>query len=282
MKIEMFLVLSMTVLALLMTGCGPSPEEIATMTAAAWTETPIPTDTPTPTSTPTPTPTPTHTPTPIPYNLTVQVADSEGNPISGTLLSLAELGEDEVAKQTTDTAGQASWEGLPGDSVTLGIVSQGYLPTEATATIERGPNELTVTLERDQFGLLPSDACMPGEALLYLEDFQDGHAQGWGNITAATDFAVSNGWAIAPDEEGNMILTASQAMGFADDSLQDYTSEDAVWRIRVKVTGRDTDMFLNWRHGWNNEGDWRYIVQLGGDVMIDRICLPGVPSHYCN
>jgi len=70
MKKNLFL---LVVFALLLSACGPSPEQQATMTAtamtataAAWTPTPSPT--PTPTATPTVTPTPTNTPTrtPIP------------------------------------------------------------------------------------------------------------------------------------------------------------------------------------------------------------------------
>ena len=40
-------------------------------------------------------------------------------------------------------------------------------------------NEIVLKLERDPFGLLPSDACGAGESLLYVDDFQDGEAQGW-------------------------------------------------------------------------------------------------------
>ncbi|MDH3943150.1 MAG: hypothetical protein OEV06_03550, partial [Anaerolineae bacterium] len=47
----------------LVSGCGPSAQEIATQTAEAWT--PTPTNTPIPTDTPTPLP-PTETPTPDP------------------------------------------------------------------------------------------------------------------------------------------------------------------------------------------------------------------------
>ena len=51
---------------ILLMGCGPSPEQQATMTAAQWTETPTNTLTPsvTPTASATPPPTPTLTPTP--------------------------------------------------------------------------------------------------------------------------------------------------------------------------------------------------------------------------
>ncbi|MBV6395448.1 MAG: hypothetical protein HFACDABA_01024 [Anaerolineales bacterium] len=56
------------VVALFLSACGPSPEQIATMTASAWTATPSATATftpsPTNTATPSPTLTPTITPTP--------------------------------------------------------------------------------------------------------------------------------------------------------------------------------------------------------------------------
>ena len=45
--------------------------------------------------------------------------------------------------------------------------------TEATATLERGLNEVVITLERDPYGVLLADACADGETLRYLEDFQD-------------------------------------------------------------------------------------------------------------
>ena len=60
-------------LGLLASACGPSAEQIATMTASAWTSTPKPTSTPEPTL----------TPTPMPYDLTVKVTDAGGSPIAG-------------------------------------------------------------------------------------------------------------------------------------------------------------------------------------------------------
>ncbi len=71
MKQIFFAILLIAVL--LLASCGPSVEEVATMTAAAWTATPMPTATPTLTP----------TPTPIPIDVTVKVTDQDGNPISG-------------------------------------------------------------------------------------------------------------------------------------------------------------------------------------------------------
>ena len=69
MKTGNILILLLTMAFLLLSSCGPSPEEIATQTASAWTSTPVP-----PTSTP--------TPTPVPYDLTISVEDLEGNIIT--------------------------------------------------------------------------------------------------------------------------------------------------------------------------------------------------------
>jgi hypothetical protein len=251
-------------------GCGPSPEAVATMTAEAWTPTPVP-----PTSTP--------TPTPIPYGLNVKVMDADGNPIPDATVVLAELGEGAMGTKFSDEDGTLIWEDLPGENATLSIAAQGYMPAESTNTMERGPNEVTVTLEADPFGLLPSAACAPDETVLMVEDFQDGRAQGWNEITAALDFNAQNGWALVEEEPGNIVLTASQSAGFATDSYQSegmQPFENAVWRLRTKFTGQDNDAFLNWRNGWNDSGDWRYIVQYGGPVLLDLSRLHYEAGHF--
>lgn len=262
------------VIAFVIVGCGPSAEQMATQTASAWTATPSPTSTPTPTP----------TPTPIPYGLDLQVSDASGNPIAGSVAVVAELGENPSASQTTDAAGTASWQDLPGESVTISVSAQGYLPSEIENTLERGPNAITASLERDPFGLLPSEACAAGETLLYVEDFQDGYAENWPNVVAATDFAAPNGWSIGPDEEGNLILSASETTAFADDSLMPeggMAFDNAVWRLRLRYAGTDADMFLNWRQGADAEGDWRYIVQLGDGALLSlqRLQNPE-PGHF--
>ncbi len=85
--------LSLVVYLWLVTGCGPSPEAIATQTAttataiaAAWTVTPTatPTFTPTPTQTFTPTATPTDTLTPVPPTATPTHTASPTNTPSPT------------------------------------------------------------------------------------------------------------------------------------------------------------------------------------------------------
>jgi hypothetical protein len=185
--------------------------------------------------------------------------------------------------QTTDSGGAAAWMDLPGEMVSLSVQSQGYFADEASQAIERGPNEVTVTLETDPFGVLPSAACAPGETPLMIEDFQDGVAQNWDSITAALEFNAQNGWALVEDEPGNSVVTASHSAAFATDSYY-YEGmepfENAVWRLRTKFVGKDNDAFLNWRHGWNNTGDWRYIVQYGGPVLLDLSRLHYDVGHF--
>jgi hypothetical protein len=270
--VQLIIVLAIAFVA----GCGPSPEEIATMTAAAWTPTTMPTATPPP-------PTPTPTPTPIPFDLTVSVTDADGNPISGASVTIAELGEDEMAMQTSDESGQVAWSNLPGEMASLTVLGQGYFSGEQSQTIERGPNEVTTSLERDPFGVLPSEACAPGETPLLIEDFQDGKAQYWDQITAAIEFNAQNGWALVEDEPGNFVVTASQSANFADNNYYYEGMEpfdNAVWRLRTKFVGQDNDAFLNWRHRWNESGDWRYIVQYGGPVLLDLSRLHYEVGHF--
>ena len=220
----------------ILVGCGPSEEEQAAtsvaLTAAAATSTP----TVTPTHTPTPTSTPTPTATPVPYDLSVLVAGEEDAPIVGASVVLAEIGN-EAGTQITDDVGQVFWFDLPGEEVNLSINAQGYYALDAAESIERGINQITTTLERDPHGLLPSEACAPGERLLYIEDFQDGRAQGWVEIEAG-----AQGWDIAshPDSAGNLVALNS---GVTDTQivLQDLTFDNAVWRVRFMPHGRPTN-----------------------------------------
>jgi len=217
----------------LLAACGPSPEELAT-TAAAETAAAA---TSTPTITPSPTPTP--TPTPVPYDLSVSVLGLEDTPLVGAVVILAEV-MDEEGTEITDESGQVFWIDLPGDSVNFSISSQGYLPQDTSVLIDRGPNQFSITLERDPFGMLPSEACSTGENLIYIEDFQDGKAQGWNEIEYA-----AQGWSIIPHPDTpEDIVTRHAGDQSAGAFLEDSILENAVWRVWLMVTGRG-GFFLN-------------------------------------
>jgi hypothetical protein len=247
---------------LLLTGCGLSQEEIATMTAAAWT----------------PTPAPTPTATPIPYDLTVHFADEGGSPLVGASIVLPESGSDNPVQ--TDASGAYTWTNLRGPSVSLTVTAPGYVPVVQAVTLERGPTEMALILQRDPFGLLPADACASGEKLLYTEDYQDGEAQGWRNMTAAAKFGAQNGWSIADKGDGNLV--AAFAGGHEDlDDLEGQTFDNFVWRLKIQAQGTDGFSFINLKHAPKPGGETRYPVQWGASALmaLTRLDLPDV-GHF--
>ena len=102
MKITFTLIGGLFILVLL-TACGPSAEQSATMTASAWT----------------PTPPPTATPTPVPYNVNVSIADESGAPIAGANIVFPESGNGEPVQ--ANEQGQFSWNNLEGENATFKV-----------------------------------------------------------------------------------------------------------------------------------------------------------------
>jgi len=243
---------------LVLAACGPSAEEMATMTAAAWT----------------PTPRPTNTPTPIPYDLSLNVVDSDGNPLEGAQVTFVELDE----TQAVDATGQLTWADLDGDAASFTVLAQGYLPAEASFTLERGANDFEISLERDAYGLLLGDACGAGESLLYIEDFQDNAAAGWMQI----DFH-GGGWTIADraDEPGNLVASNSTPETHPSDMLGEYVFDQAVWRLWYLASGQAAVSF-NWRQSFNydtaeghiDEGRYQILVDSQGGAAIRHLELP--------
>lgn len=257
MKAKSFLILVL-LLAMIVVSCGPSPEEVATMTASAWTPTPKPTSTPTATP----------TPTPIPYDMTVRVTDADGNPIAGASVTVGD--GDPIL---TDASGATSWINLDPPDGAVKVSVTGYFASEQTFSLNRGPNEVVVALERDPNGLPASLACAPGETPLYVEDFQDGNAQGmdvvnfkaggW-SIGPAPDLAENSVMTLAlPDSYGGRVSENEQA------GAADVFPENAVWRFRLQITGPGTYVFF-WQKAQGpypsdaGQADWsRYMIHLG-------------------
>jgi hypothetical protein len=128
----------------------------------------------------------------------------------------------------------------------LTVAAQGYLSTNQSITLQRGLNDVNVTLKRDPFGLIPSAACAPDNKVLYIEDFQDGQAQGWPDISAGIHGDMPNGWTLI-DENGNKILALSRAPSGLGSILEGYTFDNFVWHLKFKVMGTDSEMFFMWR-----------------------------------
>ena len=274
-KKNIWIGLPVILIGVLSSGCGPSAEEQAAtavaLTAAAATNTP--TITPTFTSTPTTTPTP--TPTPIPYDLSVLVTGDEDATLVGATVILAEI-SGESGTQITDDVGQANWNDLPGETVTLSISAQGYFPAETSETIERGANQMTVVLERDPFGLLPIEACGPNEQILYIEDLQDGNADGWPEIELrAQGFDIG----YHPDEPADNVIVFSGNFG-GSSYLENILVNNVVWRAQFLIDGSAMVSF-----GWRvapepyetEEGTVtysRYALNFEGGFYVLRITYP--------
>lgn len=196
---EIFKKGSLFFVALFLVACGPSAEEIAAtyvaQTAEAATDTPVPTNTPKSTA----------TSTPIPYNLFLNVVDEEGNAIKGGMVSVVELEDTRI--QSLDDAGQIIWNDFPKENATLKIVVQGYLSAYKEITLERGENLISVTLERDPFGLLVSDKVEEDEEeVIFFEDFQTGEEH-FNELTG--------NWQVVEDLDnpGNMVIQIDQRDG---------------------------------------------------------------------
>ena len=226
----------------LIAGCGPTEEEVATMTASAWTQTPIP-------------PTVTPSPTPMPYDLTVSVTDAEGNPVTDARVVFPESGNVEPA--SVDGSGSVSWTNLDGPAGSVTVTAQGYFKAEQSLELQRGLNEVSIQLERDPFGVVSSAACGEGESLLYVDDFQDGEAQGW-NFSYNTN-AGAHYVGPAPDAEANSVLfiDANKINYYGGDAYLGGSMSgvfgDAVWRMKFMVSRVTAPSFT-----WQGSGPLEY------------------------
>ena len=142
--------------------------------------------------------------------------EEDGTPTEGPTASLQNIKGEETPQRT----------------MTVGI----------TDSIEPGENLMTDNLGQDQYVLSPSQACLPEERLLYLEDFQDNQAQGWPEI----EFHAQ-GWDLTqhPDSTINKVI---QFPGETDSSIQlrGLTFEDSVWRIYFMPKGRPNYINFDW------------------------------------
>lgn len=190
------------------------------------------------------------------------------------MVSIDELGELETAQGTTSSEGSISWENLPNDSIRISVAAQGFLPTENTQSIERGSNEILISLERDPDGLLPSEACREAETLLYVEDFQDGQAEDWPEIQN-----IDPGWSTGAltEEPGNQVLSAQFSAFLGNEPvfahLGEHSFDNAVWRIKFLITGKG-EISFKWLHttepleiGGGTVTDSHYEIMIGTNVI---------------
>jgi hypothetical protein len=261
-----WIVIVILITSQLLVGCGAAATEAPTAT-------PVP---------PTVTPLPTPTSTPIPYNLTIEVKDQDGEPVTGAKVNVA--GQEVITLED----GIAPFPNLPEPAVSLSVEASGYYSSELSETIDRGDNRISVVLDRDPAGLPAKLACASGETLLYMDDFQDGSAQGW----EAIDFKTQ-GWSIeaSPDNPENLVIAARSGATWAQlGDHQSHKFDNAVWRLRFNYAGNGGS-HINWRFTPEPQ-DTRYIVGVdpnaselrrfmgGNDITIGPVGTTGDGWHY--
>jgi hypothetical protein len=207
------------------------------------------------------------------YHLIAFIVGADGKPLQGAKIMLPDTEEEFIANED----GALSLANIPNESIKLSAYAQGYYPKEESVTLKQGLNGVLISMDRDPFGLLPSEVCMEGETLLYLEDFQDGMAQGWPEIEAK-----QGGWVVEadPTEEGNILLVASEPTGaqvrFQDENNPTQVFDNAVWRIKTKYTGSSLSLFL-WKLNIENS-DINHGIMFGKNNGIGRPLDMSVPA----
>jgi len=243
------LIAILMIIGIFLSGCGQSPEEIATQTAAAWTSTPLP-----PTSTP--------TPTLVPFDLSINIQNSEGASIPGAVVDLLTMDDEELLIQESGDDGMVTWSGLPDGTISVSVTSQGYFPGTLESQIERGSNELVLQLDLDPNGLLPTQACGPGETLLYVDDFQDGMAQEWPEI----EFNAT-GWSVGDIGDGNFAIVAEESATQTNFARPQFA--DAVWRLRFFHDG-PANPSLSWLTSGRGPGYQVGLISIFGNSGVTR------------
>ena len=168
------------------------------------------------------------------------------NPFEGALpLSLTELNPSVFQYENTNICEPADpifqdW------LVTISGLSRTGVTCDDNST---GHDDSTLTpTDNDPFVIPSKLACLPGEILIYQEDFQDNQIPEWPEL-----YYLAQGWMIIPDP----LMPDNKVVHHAGDQdattiLKSVDFENAVWRIWVKKIGQGT-AFLFWN--WTNPPD---------------------------
>jgi len=173
--------------------------------------------------------------------------------------------------------------------------NQGTLPTVSESTGNTSPEELTqnttdsmTTVENDTssgetnprtispVGLLPSEACLPGEQLVYFEDFQDNEAQGWPEIEyRAQDWDIVTD----PDSLKNKVIQFPCATDTGI-QLSGFTFDNAVWRVFFMPKGKLNFINFDWHQNAYPDKFEAYSVGFAeGSVRVIRVSAHSLPEH---
>ena len=259
MKKFITLIILSFIICVTLISCGPSPEEISQMTAAAWTDTPEPTATSTPTPTATPTMTPTPTPTPVPYDMELTLVGEGGESVTFDV-HVTVTGSDEVLM---DESGVIEFMDLAGPDVEVSVKAQGYAPHVETLTLARGPNPVTLTLTLDPTQINPATACAEGQTILLIEDFEDQLMQGWEGQLARPLFEF------VEVEGRGMVLQVDRSVEGEGYLRYPEVFENMVWHYDILRYPNNGPMWMRF-HETPGVGAYISVIDGGQGFMIQK------------
>ncbi len=203
------------------------------------------------------------------YGVKVKVTNQDGQPITWANAVVNVSGND--LSKRTDSAGQAAWSDLTGASGTISIFAQGYKTAHQALNLGQGSNELVVVMDTDPFQVDPAKACLPGEKMVYVEDFEDGQAQDFEDL-------VKPKWKLVNLPERGIVLNVNSPGGNAK-TMVNAEFGNAVWQFALKASG-PINVDINWHYSEVTEGSSAglsrdYIVFQPGNKFELNFSRPG-------
>jgi len=137
----------------------------------------------------------------------IRLEDESGRPITVMGSVTVSCSEQTTATNEVNDQGEAIFDfgeiTRSCKAATVSASAQGYQPAASEiASLTPGENALTLTLKRDPFGILPSEACGEGETLVFVDDFQSGGLEKWSGEKTA--------WEIQELSDGNRVARSTK------------------------------------------------------------------------
>ncbi len=201
------------------------------------------------------------TPTPLPINLTITLQDDLGNPMPETRIKV------KGKAQKTNADGLIQLADID-DSIQVEANQQGYELFDETFSLNQGENAITIQLERNPFGLLPTDACNTDETLLFIEDFEDRLAE---NFYGIDDGALDE-YSIGVDGTGNVVMRVEN-INHEHTFYMDGQFENTILRFRIKfITESEVNFMLSWQASFEKfaQAQYTYIINTYEPIIAFR------------
>jgi hypothetical protein len=142
------------------------------------------------------------------------------------------------------------------------VTAQGYSEAEQQFALDRGLTEADITLARQPFSLLPSQACAPDETLLYAEDFQDGAVENWGTVPPGTTVPIE----VDPLAAENKVLLLNFGGTDGEFQVNPIPFQDNVVRRLKYMPGDHSRFSVGWGEG-GSTGEFFIVLSSDGILL---------------